>query len=107
MSSPGWPGLTLWLWLQALGLWQMEKIRRRYKQRTGPNEQWQGPLANALQQAQLVYLAGGLFVGIAYQPFVFMLVGLQCGLWSYLRRIEAPRRVPVGQLRPALSIGPG
>jgi O-antigen ligase len=97
LGEQGWPGLGLWLWLQALGLWQMEKIRRRYKQRTGPNEQWQGPLANALQQAQLVYLAGGLFVGIAYQPFVFMLIGLQCALWSYLKRVDTPQRLPLQQ----------
>jgi O-antigen ligase len=107
LGEQGWPGLILWLWLQLLGLWQMERVRSRWRKRTGPGETWQAPLANALQQAQLIYLAGSLFVGIAYQPFVFMLVGLQCGLWSYLRRIDAPRRVPVGQLRPALSIGQG
>ena len=102
LGEQGWPGLGLWLWLHALGLWQMEKIRRRYKQRTGPNEQWQGPLANALQQAQLVYLAGGLFVGIAYQPFVFMLIGLQCALWSYLKRVDTPQRVAIRRTAPVL-----
>jgi hypothetical protein len=107
LGEQGWPGLILWLWLQALGLWQMEKIRRRYKKRTGPTEQWQGPLANALQQAQLVYLAGGLFVGIAYQPFVFMLIGLQCALWSYLKRVEAPQRPQTAQRKvPTLRITP-
>ena len=95
LGEQGWPGLGLWLWIQAMGLWQMERIRSRWKERTGPGEQWQAPLANALQQALLIYLAGSLFVGIAYQPFVFMLIGLQCGLWSYLRRIDSPRRTPL------------
>ena len=95
LGEQGWPGLVLWLWIQAMGLWQMERIRSRWKERTGPGEQWQAPLANALQQALLIYLAGSLFVGIAYQPFVFMLIGLQCGLWSYLRRIDSPRRTPL------------
>jgi O-antigen ligase len=90
LGEQGWPGLILWLWLQALGLWQMERLRRRWTGRSGPGEQWQAPLANALQMAQLVYLAGSLFVGIAYQPFILMLIGLQCGLWSYLRRVDAP-----------------
>lgn len=89
LGEQGWPGFILWAWLQALGLWQMERIRRRWKDRTGPGEQWQAPLANALQQAQLVYLCGSVFVGIAYQPFILMLIGLQCGLWSYLKRIES------------------
>jgi O-antigen ligase len=97
LGEQGWPGLALWLWLQALGLWQMERIRSRFKKRTGPNEQWQGPLANALQQAQLVYLVGGLFVGIAFQPFVFMLIGLQCALWSYLKRVDTPQRAALKQ----------
>jgi hypothetical protein len=39
-----------------------------------------------------VYLVGALFVGIAYQPFIFMLIGLQCALWSYVNRTEAVQR---------------
>jgi len=105
LGEQGWPGLILWLWLQALGLWQMERIRARWKKRTGPGEQWQAPLANALQQAQLIYLVGGLFVGIAYQPFVFMLIGLQCALWSYLKRVDAPVRLPVQRRAPVLRTG--
>jgi probable O-glycosylation ligase (exosortase A-associated) len=95
LGEQGYPGLALWLWLQALGVWQMERLRRRWKNRTGADEQWQAPLANALQLAQLVYLAGAVFVGIAYQPFILMLIGIQCALWSYLRRLDAPKPRPV------------
>lgn len=91
LGEQGWPGLALWLWIQVLGLWQMERLRRRWAGRTGPRESWQGPLATALQHAQLIYLLGSAFVGIAYQPFVLMLIGLQCGLWSYCRRIDSGR----------------
>ncbi len=91
LGEQGWPGLALWLLLQGLGLVQMELLRRRWRLRTAPGETWQAPLANALQQAQLVYLTGSLFVGIAYQPFIMMLIGLQCGVWSYLQRIEGLR----------------
>jgi hypothetical protein len=102
LGEQGWPGLLLWLWIQLLGLWQMERIRHKWKRRTGPGETWQAPLANALQQAQLVYLTGSLFVGIAFQPFVFMLIGLQCGLWSYLRRVEVPQRAVIRRAPPVL-----
>ena len=95
LGEQGWPGLFVWLWLQALGLWQMERLRRRWKDRTGPGQTWQAPLATALQHAQLIYLVGSLFVGIAYQPFVLMLIGLQCGLWTYLRRVDSPQRQPI------------
>ncbi|MCW1401246.1 DUF5935 domain-containing protein [Novosphingobium sp. MW5] len=91
LGEQGWPGLLLWLWIQALGVWQMERLRIRWRKKAaepgaGPDLQWQAPLANALQQAQLVYLLGSLFVGIAFQAFALMLIGVQCGLWSYLRQ---------------------
>jgi hypothetical protein len=47
-------------------------------------------------------MLGSLFVGIAFQPFCYMLIGLQCGLWSYLRRIDSPVRPRIGK-RPNLS----
>jgi len=104
LGEQGWPGLILWLTIQISGLWQMERLRSHWRRRAkaAPDDralQWQAPLANALQQAQLVYLLGSAFVGIAYQPFILMLIGLQCGLWSYLRRIDSqtggPRRASV------------
>lgn len=96
LGEQGYPGLALWLTLQISGLVQMELIRRRWKKRTGPDEAWVAPLAVALQLAQVVYMFGSLFVGIAFQPFILMLIGLQCGLWSYLKRISAPA-APVGR----------
>lgn len=92
LGEQGWPGLFLWLWLQLAGLWQMERLRARWNKRTGPGETWQAPLANALQLAQAVYLTGSLFVGIAFQPFMFMIIGLQCGLWSYCWRTDQSRQ---------------
>jgi O-antigen ligase len=92
LGEQGWPGLALWLWIHALGLWQMERIRRRWKDRTAGDQQWQAPLAGALQFAQIVYLVGSLFQGIAYQPFILTLLGVQCGLWTWCRLADSPRR---------------
>jgi len=86
LGEQGWPGLIWWLVLQLLGVWQMEVIRWRFKRREEGTASWQWGLATALQQAQLVYLLGAAFVGIAYLPYMFMLVGMQCGLWSYVKR---------------------
>jgi probable O-glycosylation ligase (exosortase A-associated) len=88
LGEQGWPGLTLWLWLQLLGVWQMERIRWRFRKTEEGTGSWQWGLATALQQAQLTYLLGAAFVGIAYQPYIFMLIGLQCGLWSYVARVS-------------------
>ncbi|MFO1255309.1 MAG: putative O-glycosylation ligase, exosortase A system-associated [Sphingomonadaceae bacterium] len=104
LGEQGWPGLVLWLWLLLSGLWQMEKVRSRWKKRTAPGETWQAPLANALQQSLIVYMLGSAFVGIAYQPFCYMLIGLQCGLWSYLKRVDSPAGAPQFR-KPALRGG--
>lgn len=110
LGEQGWPGLTLWLWLHGLGLWHMERIRWKFA-RLGREDDahpgkasWQWGLATALQQSQLVYLLGALFVGIAFQPFIYMLIGLQCGLWSYCRRAgQAPRRFSLRGRTPAVG----
>ncbi|MDT9013725.1 DUF5935 domain-containing protein [Novosphingobium sp. APW14] len=106
LGEQGYAGLLLWAWIQLLGTWQMERLSRRWKGRTGPHEAWVAPLATALQLSQLVYFLGAVFVGIAYQPVMFMIIGLQCGLWSYCRRIDAPAPQPIRLGASQLRIGP-
>jgi probable O-glycosylation ligase (exosortase A-associated) len=84
LGEQGFPGLLLFLLIHAAGLIRMEAIRRRYR-KAGEKDAWISPLATALQNAQLVYLAGGLFVGIAFQPFIYMLIAVQIGFDAYLR----------------------
>jgi O-antigen ligase len=103
LGEQGYPGLLLWLTIQLSGIVQMEILRRRWRKRTGPDEQWQAPLAVALQLAHVVYMVGALFVGIAYQPFILMLIGVQNGLWSYLKRVEPKLAKRIGQ-RPRMTV---
>ena len=86
LGEQGYPGLALWLTINIAGLFRMEVLRRRY--RTG-DEAWAGSLAGALQTAHLVYLLGAAFIAIAFQPFIYMLVGAQIGLDTYLARRRA------------------
>jgi len=101
LGEQGWPGLVMWLLLQGLGLVQLENIRRRLRRSTDPRDISDMALANALQQGQVVYLVGALFVGIAYQPFIYMLIGLQIGLVEQVRRRTTPARLsPIRTHRP-------
>lgn len=104
LGEQGWPGLILWLAVHLIGLWRMEVLQRRFYKREPENGQWIGALAWALQQAHIVYLIGSVFVGIAFQPFVYMLVGMQIGLDTYAKRraAEAAWR-PIGGLRPVAA----
>jgi hypothetical protein len=70
----------------------MERIQRRWRTREDEAERWIAPFAAALQMGALIYLVGALFQGIAYQPVMLMLVGLQIGLHSYCQRIDSARR---------------
>jgi probable O-glycosylation ligase (exosortase A-associated) len=78
LGEQGFPGLALWLLIHASGLLRMEVLRRRYRKAEG-EEAWIAPLATALQNAQLIYLVGAIFVGMAYQPVIFMLLAVQIG----------------------------
>ena len=89
LGEQGWPGLVLWALIHVGGLIRMEILRARYKKREG--QLWISAMANALQQGHVIYLVGSLFVGIAFQPFVYMLVGLQIGLDTYAARERAAR----------------
>jgi len=91
LGEQGWPGLAIWLALHGLGLWQMERIQRRWKSATDEAEVWIAPFAAALQVGALIYLVGAAFQGIAYQPVMLMLVGLQIGLHTYCARIDSAR----------------
>jgi len=101
LGEQGWPGLAIWLALHALGIWQMERIgmRWRARERAGhargedppEDEAWIAPMATALQLASIVYLVGATFQGIAYQPVMLMIIGLQIGLNTYCQRIDSAR----------------
>ena len=96
LGEQGFFGLGIWLWLQLLGLWHMERIRRRWRGRTGEGMQWQAPLATALQYAHIIYLVGATFQGIAYQAFIMMLIGLQIALHVYCKRLDSPKKRGIG-----------
>jgi probable O-glycosylation ligase (exosortase A-associated) len=92
LGEQGWPGLFLWAMLHLIGLWQMERVQRRWRGADDEAECWIAPLAGALQMGAVIYLVGATFQGIAYQPVILMLVGLQIGLATYCARIDSERR---------------
>ncbi|WP_260598542.1 putative O-glycosylation ligase, exosortase A system-associated [Sphingomonas endolithica] len=100
LGEQGFPGLALWLVINITGLFRMEVIRRRYR-KPEVGQEWIAPLAGALQMAHLCYLLGAAFIAIAFQPFVYMLIGAQIGLDTYLarKRQEASFR-PMRKARP-------
>ncbi|KPF63676.1 DUF5935 domain-containing protein [Porphyrobacter sp. AAP60] len=91
LGEQGWPGLIIWVALHLLGLWQMERVQRRWRGEEDEATRWIAPFAAALQMGAVVYLVGATFQGIAYQPVMLMLVGLQIALHTYCLRIDSAR----------------
>jgi hypothetical protein len=69
---------------------QLEGVRRRLRKSEAPSDRRYADLALALQQGHFVYLLGAGFVGIAFQPFVYMLIALQIALVQQVRRKTTP-----------------
>ena len=88
LGEQGFPGLILYLLIHGIGLVRMEILRRRYRRAEG-DEAWIAPLATALQHFQLIYLVGGIFVGIAYVPFAWLMFAVQIGLDVHCGRKRA------------------
>ncbi len=104
LGEQGFPGLIMFLLLHVSGLLRMSVIRRRYRTPLDEDEAWAAPLATSLQSAHLIYLLGAAFVGIAFLPFIFMIIGIEIGLDTYLsvRRRKASFRPMIE--RPAAAI---
>ena len=99
LGEQGYLGLALWLAIHLGGLFRMEVLRRRYA-KAPPELAWAAPLATALQHGHLIYLLGAAFVAIAFNPFIFMLLGAQMGLDTYLAHKRAAGRWrPIGRRR--------
>ena len=105
LGEQGYFGFAIWALLHLICFIRTEAIRRAYRNGDGPDEAWIAPFALALQQGHIVYMIGSLFVGIAYQPFIFMMLALQIGLDTYLRRKR--KAAAKQQLDAALALGHG
>ena len=104
IGEQGFPGLAIWLLINLGGIIRMEVLRQRYR-KAPPDQAWITPLAGALQSAHIVYLLGAAFIAIAFQPFVYMLIGAQIGLDTYLarKRSQAAWR-PMRKARAAMPV---
>jgi probable O-glycosylation ligase (exosortase A-associated) len=88
LGEQGYFGFFIWALIHGICFIRTEMIRRLYRHRDGPDEAWIAPFAVALQQGHVIYMIGSLFVGIAYQPFIFMMLALQIGLDTYISRLR-------------------
>ncbi|KLE34211.1 putative O-glycosylation ligase, exosortase A system-associated [Aurantiacibacter luteus] len=92
LGEQGYVGILIWFAIHLSGLWQMERLRRRLAGREDDEGRRWRALATALQHGHIVYLVGAAFIGVGYQPFVFMMVGLEIALVAVARRERGEER---------------
>jgi probable O-glycosylation ligase (exosortase A-associated) len=86
LGEQGIPGFIIYYSIVLLTLFKLFKLNRKWSKREGT--EWFADLTNALMAAILIFLAGGAFVGIAYQPFIFYMISLTVALDAYATRME-------------------
>lgn len=86
LGEQGFFGLIVWLVLCFGTAARTFFLYRTYAKDDAPERRWVAPLALALTQALLIYLLGAFFVGIAYQPFLFLLLAIHIAFSTWVSR---------------------
>jgi len=82
LGEHGYPGLVLYLMLIAGGLWGTMRISRM--KLPGAESQWHASFARVLFACLMVFVVGASFVGIAFQPLLYVLLGFYCSLYRWV-----------------------
>lgn len=91
LGEQGILGFLMYFSMIAISLLKLRGLKRKW--RNHPGMAWLVSLADALISSIIVFLAGGAFIGIAYQPFIFYMVGLTVAIDQYSARVEKDIKV--------------
>jgi putative inorganic carbon (HCO3(-)) transporter len=86
LGEQGIPGFILYFLAIFSSLLKLRSLKRRWRDHGGM--EWLTQLADALSTSIFVFLAGGAFIGIAYQPFIFYMMSLTVAIDQYAARVE-------------------
>ncbi len=74
LGEHGFPGIVLFLTMLANGFWGLWRLSRAPPAKD--DMQWQAKFARMLFICLTIFCVGGAFVGIAFQPILYLLTGL-------------------------------
>lgn len=86
LGEQGIPGFLMYFAMIGISLFKLRRLKKKWRDNAGMA--WVAALAEALTTSILVFLAGGAFVGIAYQPFIFYMISLTVAIEHYSTRVE-------------------
>jgi O-antigen ligase len=82
LGEQGIVGFAVYISIMALTFLRLRRIR--IVTRSRPELAWANDMALKLRDALAALMVGGLFIGIAYQPFIFYLVAITVSLGELL-----------------------
>lgn len=85
LGEQGFPGFAMYAAMIIITLLELRRLKKQWRDHAGMA--WVVALADALTSSILVFLAGGAFVGIAYQPYIFYMIGLTVAIDQYSARV--------------------
>jgi putative inorganic carbon (hco3(-)) transporter len=103
LGEHGYVGLGIFLSIMLGTI--INLLRVSVQARGNPDIAWCGDLSKALLTSLLVLMAGGAFVGIAFQPLLWYLFALTTCVQQYVYRYRSAAPVQSHVLRPALVNG--
>jgi putative inorganic carbon (HCO3(-)) transporter len=86
LGELGWPGLIMFLLSGLTSLVSLFRLSR--KCRKVADLIWVADMSDAIQTSILIFLSGGAFVGIAFQPTFWYFVSMSICLGAYVWRSE-------------------
>jgi probable O-glycosylation ligase (exosortase A-associated) len=98
LGEQGYVGFAIYFTIVVLTVLKLLKLKKTW--RDHPSMSWIYGLANALLTSILIFLAGGAFVGIAYQPFIFYMISLTVAIDQYVARVERDQLTAKGRAQP-------
>jgi len=89
LGEHGYPGIFLYLAMIIGGLWGTWRISRMISKE--PEHAWVAPFGRVLLVCIMLYCVGASFVGIAFQPLVYVFLGFYCSLYRWVRSRHVTR----------------
>jgi probable O-glycosylation ligase (exosortase A-associated) len=90
LGEHGFPGLALFAGIVFTFLSCLRRMQRLA--RGNPELEWASDLAKSLRTCLIIYLCGGAFIGVAFQPYFYHLFAGVIAINEYLFRVTAPQQ---------------
>ncbi|RZJ85337.1 MAG: putative O-glycosylation ligase, exosortase A system-associated [Massilia sp.] len=97
LGEQGIPGFIMYFSMILLALLKLRSLKKTWKDHAGMA--WLVALADALTASILIFLAGGSFIGIAYQPYIFYMVSLTVAIDQYAGRVTRDQAKEKGRMK--------